>query len=70
MNFIMANLVQEHGRPSLASPESRHEVMQTLRHIRRNRAQAQRAYRVCHGAIRSFCSRYDTMGPLIGHSIP
>lgn len=46
MNLVVTDLVQQHDRTALAPLEARHEVVKALAHHRRDRAQAERAYRV------------------------
>lgn len=43
VDLVMANLVDQHGRPALAAAQFRHKVVQALRCVRRNRAVAERA---------------------------
>lgn len=48
VNFIVANLVQQHGWSPFATTKLWYQVMQALFRVRRDRAQAQRADRVGH----------------------
>lgn len=43
MNLIVADLVQQHGRPALATAQARDQMVQALRGVWRNRATTKRA---------------------------
>lgn len=49
MDFVMANLMKQHGRSAFATPQFRDKVMKTLARIRRNCATAQRTNGISHG---------------------
>lgn len=41
VDFTMANLMQQNGRPAFSAPELRDKVVQALGHVRRDRATAE-----------------------------
>lgn len=49
MNFIVADLVEQHGRSAFATAQFRHEVVQALLGVQWDRARAQGADGVAHG---------------------
>jgi hypothetical protein len=50
MNFLVADVMQQHSRPAFATLGAWDQVVQALRHIGRDGAQAQRADGVIHKA--------------------
>lgn len=48
VHLLVADVVQQYHFAPFAALQPRHQMMQALRHIRWNGAQAQRAKRVCH----------------------
>lgn len=54
VNLFVANLMQQHRWPVLATPEPRDQVVQALRDLRRDRAGAKGANRVWHSVFLEF----------------
>ena len=48
VDFVVAYLVEQHGRPALAAAQFRNKVMKALRGIRRDCPEAEGTYRVAH----------------------
>lgn len=46
VDFLVADVMQKDGRPALSAAQPWRQVMQALRHVRRNRAPAQGTDRV------------------------